>query len=127
VAEVERAYDATLPTPALNRALQAALAAHPPPSLRGRPLRLLYATQIGRRPPVVSIFASAPAAIPPAYVRYLAGRLSEAFALRGVPLALRFRARHAERAASAGPARGRRARGRRSPRPSGAGGRPRRR
>jgi GTP-binding protein len=95
VARVERAYDATLPTPALNRELRAAVAAHPPPSPRGRPLRLLYATQTGHRPPAVTVFANAPAAVPRAYARYLENRWAQAFDLVGVPLTLRLRARHA--------------------------------
>ena len=93
VTRVARAYDAGLPTPALNRALRDAVAAHPPPSPQGRAIRLLYAAQTGRRPPAVTIFASAPAAIPPAYTRYLIGQLSARFGLVGVPLRLHFRAR----------------------------------
>jgi len=103
VARVARAYDTELPTPALNRALRTAVAAHAPPSPRGRAIRLLYATQTGRRPPTVTVFASIPEAIPPAYARYLSGHLSERFALLGVPLRLHFRARRP--GAAAAPAR----------------------
>jgi GTP-binding protein len=93
VARVEQAYQAELPTAALNRALRRAVAAHAPPSPRGRAIRLLYATQTGRRPPAVAVFASAPAAIPSSYVRYLAGQLTAAFGLIGVPIRVSFRAR----------------------------------
>jgi GTP-binding protein len=93
VARVERAYEATLPTPALNRALRAAVAAHSPPSPGGRALRFLYATQTDRRPPTVTVFANAPAAVPTAYARHLTARISAAFGLVGVPLRVRFRAR----------------------------------
>jgi GTP-binding protein len=89
VARVERAYRAVLPTPALNRALRGAVAAHAPPSPRGRPLRLLYATQTGERPPAVTVFGNAPT-VPRAYARYLEARLGDAFGLVGVPLRLRF-------------------------------------
>jgi GTP-binding protein len=122
VARLERAYAATLPTPALNRALRAAVDAHPPPSPGGRAVRLLYAVQTGCRPPAVTVFASAPPAIPPAYARYLTGRFVEAFRLRGVPLRIRFRSR---RTASEGRGRDTRARARRTPRPSGGGARSR--
>ena len=126
VARVERAYDAKLPTPALNRALEGAVAATPPPSPGGRPIRLFYAAQTGRRPPTVTVFASLPAAIRPAYARYLTARLAAAFGIVGVPLRLVFRARRPERVSAP---RGRRSasRGRRSSRPRGGGGRPRRR
>jgi GTPase len=96
VAQVERAYEASLPTPALNRALAAAVAAHAPPSPGGRPLRFLYATQTGRRPPAISIFGSAPGSVPRAYARYLASQFTAAFKLVGVPLRLDFRARRPE-------------------------------
>jgi GTP-binding protein len=123
VAAIEQAYAATLPTPALNRALRAAVSEHPPASVHGRVPSLLYATQTGTRPPTVTIFSSNPAAIAPAYVRYLATRLRDAFGLVGVPLRLSFRARASTERRVAGRARG----ARRSPPRSGAGARSRRR
>ena len=124
VARVERAYDATLPTPLLNRTLRAAVAAQPPPSgAHGRALRLLYATQTGRRPPVVTLFAGAPVSpLPPSYARYLSARFMAATGLIGVPLRLHMRpAPRTERPRVAGPGRGRGARKRPSaPTPGGA-------
>ena len=93
VARVERAYDPTLTTPAINRALEEAVGSHPPPSPGGRALRFRYATQTGRRPPVVTVFTNAPGAIPTSYARYLTGRFAEKFNLVGVPLQLHFRGR----------------------------------
>jgi GTP-binding protein len=93
LAEVERGYRATLPTPALNRVLRAAVDAHAPPSPEGRPVRLFYATQTATGPPEVTVFASAPERVPAAYARYLRTRFGEAFGLVGVPLRVRFRAR----------------------------------
>ena len=93
VAAIEQAYGATLPTPALNRALRAAVGEHPPASVRGRVPSLLYATQTGTRPPTVTVFSSNPAGIAPAYVRYLTTKLRDAFGLVGVPLKLMLRAR----------------------------------
>ena len=123
VARVEHGYAATLPTPALNRALEAAVAATPPPSPGGRALRFFYAAQTGHRPPAVAVFASRPDLVPPAYARYLTTRLADAFRLVGVPLRLQLRARRPP--ASGRPRRGRPARGRRSSAPTGGGGRSR--
>jgi GTP-binding protein len=95
VARVESAYEATLATPALNKALGEAVASHPPPSPQGRALRFFYTTQTGRRPPTLTVFTNAPEAVPAAYARYLTNRLVDAFSLVGVPLQLRFRARDA--------------------------------
>ena len=98
VVRVERAYGAVLPTPALNRALAAALDATPPPSPGGRPLRFYYATQTDRRPPTVTVFTNHPEAVPSAYARYLTGRLTRAFGLVAVPLRLHFRPRRSREA-----------------------------
>ena len=97
VAKVARAYAATLATPQLNRILREAVETNPPPAPGGRPIRLLYAAQTGERPPEVTVFASAPGRVGDAYTRYLTNRLSATFALAGVPLRLRFRARHPAR------------------------------
>jgi len=127
--QVERAYHASMPTPALNRVLRAAIEAHAPPAGAGagprRPVRLFYVTQTGSSPPEVTVFASAPARVPPAYARYLRTRFGEAFGLVGVPLRVRFRARR-DAAALTAP-RGSGARGRRSSPPRSAAARARRR
>jgi len=125
LADVERGYRATMPTPALNRALRAAVDAHAPPSPEGRPVRLLYATQTATAPPEVTVFASAPEQIPEAYTRYLRTRFSEAFGLVGVPLRVRLRPRR--EATGLTTPRGSGARARRSSQPKSAGARARRR
>jgi GTP-binding protein len=119
VARVEAGYRATMATPALNRTLERAVAAHAPPSPQGRAIRLFYATQTATAPPEITVFASAPGSIPAAYTRYLAKRLADAFGLVGVPLRLRYRARRISEsaAASARPRRGSGGRSRRSSRP----------
>lgn len=96
VRRVERAYDAALATATLNRELQSATDATAPPSPGGRTIRLFYATQTARRPPEVTIFASAPQHVPVAYQRYLTNRFVGAFELGGVPLKLKLRSRREE-------------------------------
>jgi GTPase len=125
LAQVERGYRATMPTPALNRVLRAAVEAHAPPSADGRPVRLLYATQTATGPPEVTLFASAPERVPAGYARYLRTRFSEAFGLVGVPLRVRFRPRR--ETASLTPPRGSGGRAPRSSRPRSAGARARHR
>jgi GTP-binding protein len=125
LAEVERGYRVSMPTPALNRVLRAAVDAHAPPSPEGRPVRLFYATQTASGPPEVTVFASAPERVPAAYARYLRTRFSEAFGLVGVPLRVRFRARR--EAAGVTTPRGSGARARRSSPPRSAAARARRR
>jgi GTP-binding protein len=112
VARVEQAYEVRLGTPELNRALADAVSSRPPPSPGGRALRFYYATQTGRRPPAITVFANVPDAVPAAYTRYLGARLAERFRLIGIPLDLRLRARRAteRRPSRPRPPRARRAR-----------------
>jgi GTP-binding protein len=123
VARVERAYRATLPTPALNRALAAAVQAQAPPSPGGRPVRLFYAAQTGHEPPAVTVFTSQRGPMQASYARFLGSRLMREFRLVGVPLRLQFRPRRASEVPPPGIA----ARARRSSPPKRAGGRPPRR
>jgi GTP-binding protein len=89
-----------VPTAELNRWLEDAVAAHDPGMAqrgpRKRPLRLLYATQVGVRPPTFVLFCNDPAGVRDSYLRYLEGRLRERFDLHGVPLRLRLRARRGD-------------------------------
>ncbi len=77
-----------VPTAALNRWLEDALAAHAPPLAKGRRIKIRYATQVSTRPPTFVLFVSQADALPESYLRYLANSLREAFDLAGVPLRL---------------------------------------
>ena len=128
VARVEQGYRTTVATPALNRTLQGAVAAHQPPSARGRAVRLYYATQTGIGPPAFTIFTNAPGSIPPDYTRYLGKRFAEAFGIVGTPVRIAYRPRRVTDASgvSARPRRDTAARNRRSSRPRNASARARR-
>ena len=89
-----RAHEAAgreLPTPELNRVLEQALVAHSPPLVGGRRVRLRYAHQGGRHPPVVVIHGSRLELLPGHYRRYLVNVLRKAFRLQGAPLRLEFK------------------------------------
>jgi GTP-binding protein len=66
---------------------------------RRRPLKFFYATQTSRRPPTFTLFCSEPAAVQPAYQRFLENRLRESFDFAGTPVRIRLRARSARAAA----------------------------
>ncbi len=89
---VRERWSRRVETAPLNRWLEEAVAAHPPPVVAGRRLKLRYVTQVKARPPTFALFASRPTAFPESYRRYLANRLREAFGLEGVPLRLNLRA-----------------------------------
>jgi GTP-binding protein len=80
-----------LPTTELNRVLQDFVAVHPPPLVRGRRIRLTYAHQGGRRPPLIVVHGNQTAHLPDAYRRYLVNRFREAFRLTGTPVRLELR------------------------------------
>jgi predicted GTPase len=48
---------------------------------------------VGRRPPTIAIFTSAPTAIHPSYHRYLQKQIAEAFRLTGTAVRVQFRGR----------------------------------
>lgn len=81
-----------VPTAALNRWLEAALARNPPPLLAGRRLKLRYITQAGTAPPSFVVFGGRADRLPEAYRRYLINGLREAFDLPGTPIRLVLRA-----------------------------------
>jgi GTPase len=81
-----------VPTAELNRWLEDVLERHPPPlGASGRRVRIRYMTQAKARPPTFVAFASAPAALPEAYLRYLRRGLRETFGLGGAPIRLLLR------------------------------------
>jgi GTP-binding protein len=96
MAAVIKAYavwNRRVPTAALNRFLAQAIAANPPPALRGRRFRLDYMTQPKPRPPTFVLFSARAEALPETYRRYLINGLREKFDLPGTPIRLTMRAK----------------------------------
>lgn len=75
-------------TPRLNRILEGALTAHPPPLVGGRRIRLRYVHQGGRHPPILVIHGNRAQRLPAHYRRYLVNTFRKALRLEGVPLRL---------------------------------------
>jgi GTP-binding protein len=91
---VRAAYRAAmreLPTKDLTRALEQAVAVHQPPLVRGRRIKLRYAHQGGRNPPIVVIHGNQTQHVPAAYRRFLENHFREVFRLEGTPLRVEFR------------------------------------
>ncbi len=91
VVDIHAVWNRRLPTNALNRWLDAVLAAHPPPAVSGRRLKFNYITQPKSRPPAFVLFCTRSDAVPEAYTRYLVNGLRESFDLPGVPIRLTLR------------------------------------
>jgi GTPase len=79
-----------IPTPELNRFVADVTAKTPPPSRRGRRLRLYYAAQVGERPPRIAIQVNDRKLISRDWAYHLENRLRETYALEGVPLVIDF-------------------------------------
>jgi GTPase len=84
-------WNKRVPTSALNRWFEQAIAANPPPAVSGRRLKLNYITQTKARPPSFVLFCSRADAVPQAYLRYLTNSLREAFDLPGTPVRITLR------------------------------------
>jgi GTP-binding protein len=81
----------SLPTPLLNQLLSRALEAHPPPMVRGRQVRLRYAHQGGRYPPLIIVHGSQAERIPERYRRYLENSFRQWLKLKGTPVKVEFK------------------------------------
>jgi len=88
---------AELPTGILNRVLLDACQKVHAPTVRGKRLRVFYATQVGKAPIRIRIFVNDPRIVREAYRRYIVGMLRRSFGLEGAPIQLQFRARRALR------------------------------
>jgi GTP-binding protein len=91
---VSHAYDASMremATPDLTRVLETAIQQHQPPLVRGRRIKLRYAHQGGRNPPIIVVHGNQVQHVPDAYRRYLANVFRKNFRLEGTPVRVEFR------------------------------------
>ncbi|WP_018085174.1 ribosome biogenesis GTPase Der [Desulfurispora thermophila] len=82
-----------LSTADLNSVLREAFLHSPPPSYKGRKLKLLYATQVAVKPPRFVLFVNDDKLVHFSYLRYLENQLRQAYLFTGTPLQIRFRSR----------------------------------
>ena len=79
-----------IPTPKLNRFVDAVVARHQPPAKRGKRLRLYYAAQVGTAPPRIAIQVNDRRVITRDWAYHLENRMREEYALEGIPLIIDF-------------------------------------
>jgi len=77
-----------VPTHLLNEVIVDAVAITPPPTDKGRRLRVNYATQVAVKPPTLLIFVNEPELMHFSYERYLENKIRAAFEFEGTPLRL---------------------------------------
>ena len=84
-------WESRIPTARLNAFLGQIVAAHPHPVRGGKQPRILFATQVGTRPPHLVLFSTG--FLEAGYRRFLARRLREEFGFDGSPLLVQMRIR----------------------------------
>lgn len=91
---VEKVYASAmrdLATPELTRLLEAITQEHQPPLVHGRRIKLRYAHQGGKNPPIIVIHGNQTEHVPDTYKRYLVTRFRKALNLKGTPIRIEFR------------------------------------
>ncbi len=86
-----------IPTPELNRFVGEVVQARQPPAKQGHRLKLLYAAQIGERPPRFAIQVNSRQRVTRDYAYFVENRLRARFAMDGVPLIIDFVERKSRR------------------------------
>ena len=80
-------------TSELNAVLERAVTAHHPPTVRGKPRRFYYVTQLKSGPPTFALFSNVDEPLHFSYRRYLENQFRDAFELVGCPIHFVIRAR----------------------------------
>ncbi|MBA2372496.1 MAG: ribosome biogenesis GTPase Der [Candidatus Limnocylindria bacterium] len=75
----------------LHRLLVEAIAAHPPPTNRGQPVRFHHVTQADTRTPTFVFFVDRPDLVHFSYQRYLDNRIREKWGFAGTPIRIQMR------------------------------------
>lgn len=75
-----------IPTPELNVFMNKIVEELPPPAVKGKYIRIKYATQLPNRAPVFAFFCNLPQYVRESYIRYLENKLRENYNFTGVPI-----------------------------------------
>ncbi len=80
-----------IPTSKLNDLIQEAVEENPPPSVKGKWIKIKYATQVANPTPVFALFCNLPQYVKEPYKRYIENKIRETFDFKGVPIQIFFR------------------------------------
>ena len=82
---------AEFPTPKLTRLLEDFVQQHQPPIVRGHRIKLRYAHQGGKNPPIIVIHGNQTESVPDSYRRYLFNSYLKHLKLKGTPIRIEFK------------------------------------
>lgn len=91
---VQTAYKSAMaefPTPKLTRLLEYLVQQHQPPIVRGHRIKLRYAHQGGKNPPIIVIHGNQTQSVPDSYKRYLFNAFLKRLNLHGTPIRIEFK------------------------------------
>ena len=91
VQKVQENRTRKIPTPKLNEVMLEIVRVNPPPSLKGKYIRIKYVAQLPTHTPTFAFFCNLPQYIKDPYKRYLENRMREHFEFTGVPIKIFFR------------------------------------
>lgn len=91
VDQVYSNWSRSVPTAELNALMEQIMERQPPASVRGKHIRIMYASQIDIKPPTLIFFSNYPELIQKSYTRYIENQLREKYDFSGVPLRIKFR------------------------------------
>jgi GTP-binding protein len=80
-----------VPTPQLNGLIRDAVAMKPPPTDKGKRLKIYYVSQVGVKPPLFLFKINKRDLMHFSYSRYLENRIRDAFGFSGTPVSFLFR------------------------------------
>ncbi|MET1249814.1 MULTISPECIES: ribosome biogenesis GTPase Der [Sporolactobacillus] len=86
IQQVAENHSLRVQTSLLNDCIMDTVAMTPPPSDKGKRLKIYYATQVSVRPPVFVLFVNDPELLHFSYVRHIDNRLRETFGFVGTPI-----------------------------------------
>jgi len=89
--EVYKNRTRRISTSKMNKFMEKATAASPPPATKGKYVKIKYATQLPTHSPAFAFFCNLPQYVKEPYKRYIENRLREEFVFTGVPIKIFFR------------------------------------
>ncbi|MGL4392575.1 MAG: ribosome biogenesis GTPase Der [Fusobacteriaceae bacterium] len=89
-------YTKRISTGLLNTVIKDAVLVNPPPTRKGKLIKINYATQVSSAPPKFVLFCNYPEAIHFSYSRYIENKLRQAFGFEGTPLTIIFESKNSD-------------------------------
>ncbi len=77
-----------IPTHELNEFMQKIIDAYPPPAIKGKYVKIKYATQLPGHSPKFALFCNLPQYVNESYKRYLENKIRDEYNFKGVPLSI---------------------------------------